>query len=458
MRLRRAGWTLVVGLLVAGQMGIGQLGTAEAAVAEDPQPLSRLRAEDGSGGEGGRLVDTATGQTFVPRGSNYVRLTTPHGISSYHSVFEPGRYTSEEADRVLGAMARDGYNAVRVFIDPGSVPDADERGHPHGLGRGAQHDEPYHAPYMDNVADFVRRATHHQIRVMFAIDHIGQNIYYYRLTGGWDSGEVPIEGRNIEFLDGNYVRAKVAYLTQFVTGLKERVGSALMSTVLAYGIDNEAYLDGKQGPFNRTSGRVRTLDGLTYDMAVPGDRQQAQDANFVAYANLLVDAIRKVDAQALVTMGTFTYGAVGKPGPRGLPQDAGPDERFPVRPWSLMEFSRLSFLDLHVYPVDQPGLNAPYTLERDLATIEWNQGIRGPVILGEFGAFKWMYRDDIIAAAYSMRDLQVATCERGVDGWLFWTFDTDETPDQQRLFTLAHHRGAINGQLAPIVRADPCRR
>jgi hypothetical protein len=292
---------------------------------------------------------------------------------------------------------------------------------------------------------------------MFAIDHIGQNIYYYRMAGGWDSGEVPIEGRNIEYLDGNYVRAKAEYLKHFVTGLQERVGRELMSTVLAYGTDNEANLVGDQGPFDRTSGRVRTLDGLTYDMAVPAERQQAQDANFVAYANLMVDAIRAVDPKALVTMGAFTYGAVGKPGPLGLPANPEGDQRFPVRPLTLMKYSRLSFLDLHLYPIDQPGLNAPYSLERDLATVEWNQGIRGPVLVGEFGAYKAQYRDDIIAAAYAMRDLQVDTCRKGIDGWLFWTFDTRETADQQRLYTLAHDRGAINGLLAPTVRPDPCR-
>jgi len=378
--------------------------------------------------------------------------TLPH-----HATFEPGRYTGAEAERVLGAMAHDGYNSVRVFIDSGSVPDADQHGVPHGLGRGANHDEALYGPYMDNVADFVRRAAQHGIRVMFALDHIGQNIFYYRMVGTWDSGEVPIEGRNIEYLHGGYVRAKAAYLRNFASGLKERVGAPLLSTVLAYGIDNEAYLVGDQGPFNRTSGRVRTMDGLTYDMASKQDRQQAQDANFVAYASLMVDAIRQVDPQALVTMGTFTYGAVGKPKPAGLPSGST-DPRFPVRPLTLMRYSRLSFLDLHLYPVNQPGLNSPYTLDRDLSTVEWSQGIRGPVIVGEYGAFRWMYGDDIIAAAYGMRDLQVATCRKGMSGWLFWTFDTHETAEQQRLFNLADERGAINGLQAPIVRPDPCTR
>lgn len=452
-RLRRLA---AISLLCA----VGIMGPAsEAASADDPPtPLSRLKAVSGTGGVGGRLVDVATGAKFVPRGNNYVRLTDPATTLPYHATFEPGRYTTREADRVLAAMDGDGYNAVRVFIDSGSVPDADKYDHPHGLGRGAEHDEPLYGPYMDNVADFVRRATRAGIRVMFSLDHIGQNIYYYRMVGRWDSGAVPIEGRNMEYLDGGYVAARAAYLTNFVKGLKDRVGAPLLSTVLAYGIDNEAYLVGDQGPFDRTSGMVKTMNGLTYDMSRAADRQQAADANFVAYANLMVDAIHKVDPQALVTMGTFTFGAVGKPRPAGLPANLEGDNRYPVRPLTLMKYSKLSFLDLHIYPVDQPGLNKPYTLDRDLATVEWSQGIRGPVIVGEYGAFKSMYDSDIISAAYGMRDLQVATCKKGMAGWLFWTFDTAETAEQQRIFNLAHERGAINGQLAPIERRDPCTR
>ncbi|MGN9846941.1 cellulase family glycosylhydrolase [Nonomuraea sp. H19] len=415
-----------------------------------------LKAVSKAGVPGGRLVHGATEQDFVPRGSNYVRLAQPDGIHPYHATFEPGRYTSAETGRALETMAHDGYNTVRVFIDAGSVPD-EEKGHPHGLGRGARHDEPLYGPYMDNVADFVRIATRHKIRVMFSLDHIGQNIFYYRMIGPWDSGEVPIEGRNIEFLNGEYLKAKSAYLRNFVAGLRDRVGSALLSTVLAYQLDNEAYLTGDTGPFNRTSGRVRTANGLTYDMSVPEDRQKAQDENFVSYANQMVDAIRSIDPRALVTMGTFTYGAVGKAGPAGLPADSPGDQRFPVRPQNLMKDSRLSFLDLHLYPVDQPGLNAPYELRRDLQTIEWDKGIRGPVIVGEFGAFKWMY-NDLASAAYGMRDLQQKTCELGMRGWLFWTFDTHETEDQRRLFHLTDEGGMINGQLAPIVRPDPCAR
>ena len=428
-------------------------------------PLPRLRPVTPPGQQYGYLQDVATGQRFTPRGANYVRLTTP-GVPTpqyaYHSTFEPGRYTTGEAEGLMRALARDGYNAVRVFIDQGSVTDADTYGRPHGLGRGRSHDEPLYGPFMDNVADFVRRAASYGVRVMFSLDHVPQNAYYIRLIGHVDRAAANIDGRNLEYLHPSYVRAKEAYMTNFVTGLQDRIGTDLMSTVLAYETDNEAYVVGDKAPYNRMSGLVTTQDGLTYDMSDPVQRQQSADANFVVYANRMVDAVRRVDPEALVTMGAFTYGAVYKPGPQGMPvycsSDCRPgiDYRYPARFRSLSIWSRLSFLDLHIYPANKPGINDPYTLDRNLQTMEWNR-IRGPVIVGEFGASRTFYNNDIIAAAYAMRDMQVGTCQRGMSGWLYWTYNAADTEPLRQFYTYADQRGAINGQLAPIVRPDPCR-
>ena len=442
---------------------------APAAVAADPVPLSRLVPVTPAGQQYGYLQDTATGQRFTPRGANFVRLTSP-GVPTadyhYHSTFEPGRYTTTEAENLLRAFERDGYDALRVFIDPGSVTDADTYGRPHGLGRGRSHDEPLYGPYMDNVADFVRRATTHRVRVMFSLDHVPYNKYYLDLIGYVDRPAANIDGRNLEYLHPSYVRAKEAYMGNFVAGLEERVGPELLSTVLAYGTDNEAYVVGDKAPYNRMSGTVTTLDGLTYDMSNPTQRQQSADANFVVYANRMVDAAKREDPQALVTMGAFTYGAVHKPGPQGMPTfctstpstpcPTNVDYRYPARFRSLSAWSRLSFLDLHMYPANKPGINNPYTLSRNLETIEWSR-VRGPVIVGEFGASKAHYNNDIIAAAYGMRDMQVDTCLRGMSGWLYWTWNAADTAALATIYTYADQRGAINGQLAPIVRPDPCR-
>lgn len=457
---------LVVGLLLVSAGGAVALTggaaaseTTPSAVAE-PTPLSRLRPVVPFNGQYGQLRDTVTGSRFLPRGANFVRLTDDPVLGyAYHSTFEPGRYTTTEADWLLKALRRDGYNAVRVFIDPGSVTDADTHRRPHGMGRGMSRDEPYYGPYLDNVADFVRRATAQQVRVMFSLDHVPYNAYYLRIIGHVDRAAVNIDGRNLEYLHRSYVQAKETYLANFVRGLRSRVGPELLSTVLAYQTDNEAYVVADKAPYNRMSGQVTTQDGLTYDMSNPTQRQQSADANFVVYANRMVDAVRSEDPAALVTMGMFTFGAVHRPGPQGMPgycsSNCQGEYRYPARPRSLSHWSKLSFLDIHIYPAHKPGINNPYTLERNLQTIEW-QHVRGVVVVGEFGAHKPFYRNDIIAAAYGMRDMQVDTCQRGMSGWLFWTYNAGDTELLRQFYSFADQRGAINGQLAPIVRPDPC--
>jgi hypothetical protein len=429
---------------------------AAATTAAAAGPLPRIESTTPAGQRLGHLRVAGTEQRFIPRGANYIRLTefTLNGNPvQYHSTFEPGRYDASRAENTLAALRHDGYNTVRVFIDPGNI-EAANAGHPHGLGRGVGDWDPLYEPYMDNVADFVRRAGTHGIYVFMSLDLFPQNEYYYQQTGSVDPSHV--DGWNLFYLHAGFQQAKASYLANFVDALRARIGDAAMSTILAYALDNEAFVLGDKAPFSRASGMVNTAAG-SFDMAVPAQRQQAQDANFVEYARKMADTIRAKDPATMITMGAFTYHAVGKSGPAGLPVrcdtncQPGVDYRYPARLSSLTQWANLSFVDLHVYPDGTTG-----SLDRNLNSIEWT-AVRGPVIIGEYGAFKHWY-PSIITAAYAMRDLQVATCSRGLAGWLFWTWDTTETADQRRLHTLADSGGAINGQLAPIVRPDPCRR
>jgi hypothetical protein len=428
-------------------------------------PLSRVTVDRRAGQRFGQLRDTGDGRAFVPRGVNYVRLAQVPGGSTYHSTFEPGLYDAARAEGALTALQRDGYNTVRVFIDMGSIPDA-QLGRPHGVGRGVSDFGTVYGPYMDNVADFIRRADAHCIRVIPIVNAFPANSHYYTRVA--DRGPSPdIDGPNLWVLDSMHVQAREAYVRDFARALRDRLGPERLSAVLAYAIDNEAYVYGNLKPFAAGGPRyVRMANGRTYDMrsgGVGGDRQRAVDDAFTHVANRLTAAIRSVDPGALVTMGAFTHAAVGKQGPDGLARNCvgsgcpAVDYRYPVRPALLARDSALSFLDVHLYPMNQPGVNAPYTVSRDLATSEWS-AIRGkPVVLGEYGAFKPFWNNDPIAAAFGMRNLQVETCRLGMGGWLYWTMDTLEPLGSQELFFMAVERqGAINGQLAPIARPDPC--
>lgn len=353
---------------------------------------------------------------------------------------------------------------VRVFLDPGNEQHR-QLGEPHGLGLGPDDKSLGTAAYLDNVADFVRKAAAHRIYVLPILDYYPQNAHYWGVRGHYDPVAVNVSGENALWMVEGEIRAKQEFFASFVAAMRGRLGPRLMSTFLALQAQNEAFYQGDARPFSARSGTVSPASGGTYDMAVEADRQQAADASAVEFARRIAATVREsAEPKLMVTIGMFTYQAVGKAGPNGFQQfcsrepGAGGvpcrenvDYRYPFRLLSLAQWANLPFLDLHIYPFP-----SQFSLDDNLRSSEWAQ-VTGPVIVGEFGAFRDAY-EGIEQAAYGMRDLQVDTCLRGFDGWLFWTYDTEESADQQRLFRLTEQKGAINGQLAPIARPDPCAR
>lgn len=436
---------------------------AQPAAAADPTPLPWI----GTSGTGPdrELIDTSTQQRFVPRGTNYVRLAKLRDDEAWwHSTFEPGRYDAARADRALRAMRRDGYNVVRVFLDPGNEQHR-LLGEPHGLGLGPDDTSRGTPAYLDNVADFVRKAATHRIYVLPILDYYPQNAHYWGVRGHYDAIKLNISGENALWMVEGEIRAKQEFFTNFVADLRRRVGPRLMSAFLALQAQNEAFYTGDARPFSAKSGTVTPANGVTYDLAVDADRQQAADASAVEFARRIAATVRKsAEPRLMVTIGMFTYQAVGKAGPNGfqqfcsrepgggVPCRENVDYRYPFRLSSLAQWANLPFLDLHLYPVP-----AQFSLDDNLRSSEWAQ-VTGPVIVGEYGAFREAFGNDVVRAAYGMRDLQVDTCRRGFDGWLFWTYDTEESADQQRLFRLTEQKGAINGQLAPVARPNACAR
>jgi hypothetical protein len=92
----------------------------------------------------GGLYDSVTGKAFVPRGTDYVRLAKAADGSTYHSTFEPGQYSSANTQAVLNNMkTSSGYNAVRVFIDPGEFTTPS-----HGISTGVSSTTPINAAYI----------------------------------------------------------------------------------------------------------------------------------------------------------------------------------------------------------------------------------------------------------------------------------------------------------------------
>jgi hypothetical protein len=401
----------------------------------------------------GGLYDGVTGKAFTPRGVDYVRLAKAPDGSTYHSTFEPGQYSSATTQAVLNNIkTSSGYNTVRVFIDPGEFTTPS-----HGISTGVSSTTPINAAYIANVADFIQRAAADGIYTIPVLSDIPANTYYYNTAGSPKAG---IQGNNVLYLDPRYVAAKEEYMRQFVSALAGLLGStAADSDVLAYESDNEVYFDTSKPPFSTLSGTLTSLDGLSYNMAVPADRQQAADANLVAYSLDMKKALTQSDPGALLMMGFFTNKAVGKTGFNGFTTycstncKSGVDYRVPGRAASVSIYGGVDILDIHVYPN-----SSSYSLTTDLNSIEYSLFAK-PYIIGEFGAIKSVYANNITTAAFAMKNLQVASCKLGAKGWLFWTWDTDTTTSlasQNLFYSLTDSRGAINGQLAPVARPDAC--
>lgn len=372
----------------------------------------------------GEFYDQVTGEKFVPRGNNYIRLADQRACGEpgvfYHSTFNPGLYQPTRAEQALTKMQQEGYNLVRVFINHLCVVEP--------TGRLSNE-------YLRNITDFLQRARTKNIFVMFAIDDPPVPGYAESIPHYPD-----IDWPNQKFLTREGIEAERRFWRDFILGL---IGQeAPLDAVLAYGLRNEAFFFSDRRPLTLTSGLVTTGNGWTYDMAKPEDKRRMLDENLVYWIDQVRTAILEVDPTALVTAGFFQ------------PQEPHPtrvgDPRV-IRTRPAIWESSADFIDLHAYP----GLEL--TMAQYVENFEIAGFTRKPIIMGEFGAFRWAY-PSLEAAAGALQAWQAESCQYGFDGWLLWTWDTDETStgETPELFNGLSGDGDINRALAPMNRPDSC--
>jgi hypothetical protein len=322
----------------------------------------------------------------------------------------------------LNAMRRLGYNTVRTAFDicrhrcignPGG-----------GLRQG----------YLDRIAEFLRLAKARNLRVILESNDLP-------LDGGFVP---PVEATccstfdgymNTQYLSPVGFRVYRDYWTAVVRGLVLR--RAPLDTILAYGIRGEMFLFADKPPLSLTSGSVRTANGRTY--ALPAQRQQMISDGAVFWINGIRAAIRKLDPTALVMVGAF---APNDPYPWRGPPDSRAVFMEPIYA------SAADLVDVHPYP----GYLSLGKLAANFRLDPAHQG--KPVIMGEFGGFRFAYGSPARAASGVM-DWQVASCAYGVDGWFHWHWRGQNDPE---VWTGTDGGGIINTVLAPKERPDPCAR
>ena len=370
--------------------------------------------------EVGEFYDRTTNERFVPRGNNYTRLvanTLPclDRGSPYHAVFNVGVYDASRTDKTLAAMQQNGYNVVRVFLNGSCL----------GKKEGGLNQD-----YVNNIADFLRLAKAHGLFVILTTDDPPVPGY---------SGEMKhyddIDWENRQFLTVDGMQANGRFWEDLITSLVKV--EAPLDAIFAYELRNEQFFMADRRPLNMTSGLVMTGNGNTYDMADPNSRLKMISENIVYWIDGVRAMILEVDPTTLVTVGFF------------LPQGPNParigDVRWVTTAPAIWE-SGADFIDLHAYPGSE--LNLEQYVE--------NFGMAGmqqkPIIMGEFGAARSAFPSTAVAAK-ALHDWQVESCQYGFDGWLLWTWDTDEQAD---FYFGLGDGGLINQALSPVSRPDPC--
>ncbi len=191
-------------------------------------------------------------------------------------------------------------------------------------------------------------------------------------------------------------------------------------------------------PLSLQAGLVTTANGKTYDMSKPAEKTAMLEEGAVYFLEQVSAVIREADPGALVTVGVF---------PPDEPVDWYPgDLNRVVMPLPVLALAPVDFIDIHPYPGYKP-----------LSDLMGNLAISGvpaamPVIIGEFGGFKFAYESPQ-RAAYGLQEWQVESCKFDVGGWLHWHW---RGVDDHEVWTGTEGEGAINESLSPLSRSDPC--
>jgi hypothetical protein len=361
------------------------------------------------------FYDRISGEKFIPRGFNYVRLAPMIGPNLWHSTLNPGFYNPERAESALQSMHTDGYNVVRIFID--CCRQGSNAGAP---GRGISD------TYIKNVVDFMNRAKANEIYVLMILDGTPAQGGYDEL---WRQCCEMFDGDNLRYLTTGGHAAKRRYDRDFIKALLE--AGAPTEWIFAYDLTNEVSFSVDKAPFTLTSVTVMTANFAEYDMSSAEEKQRMMDENLVFWIDQQRAAILDVDSTALVSA---SFPAINT-------------GRTTVNPAPAIYESSADFIDLHTY------IGWGITLEQYMQRFGLTSVPEKPILMGEFGVTSRSF-PDATAAAAGLVKWQAATCNYGFDGWLMWTWDTDESSD---LYTATTDQGQISQALSPVFRPDPCK-
>ena len=402
-----------------------RVGRGSIRVALPPVTPHRVAVRDVNGVQ--ELYVRQNGQRLMPRGANYVRLASlalPGGTPfTGHSTFNVGRYSGAAAERALVRLRASSYDTVRVFLatecETGCAID--------------QRTGQLSGDYFANVSDFLHRAQAHGVVVILTMGFLtGNNIYTRLIDAGAGS---QVQNINVNYLSSAGITSNARFWEHVVRELR-RFGAPTES-ILAYDLRDELYLDERYPPLSLPSGTFAAPNGVAYDLSSAAAKARLVDDGFVYYIDRLRAAIRAVDPSALVSASFVA--------PHG-PNAWRLGDPHIVQTRGAIERSTADIVDLHAHP--GTGLPLPQLLQ--------NFGVAGNdrklVLMGEVGALRSSF-PTLDAGAEALLDWTRQTCRLGFDGWLAWTWDTEEQPE---FWNALSGGGVIERALAPSLRPDPC--
>jgi hypothetical protein len=326
---------------------------------------------------------------------------------------------------MFSTLSKSGYNTVRVFI-------AGRSKYTPGIAGDYDTTKAIYKPYMENVLDFLRRATRHGIRVFptFGDGEVPRNAYYRE--------RLPEKGqnKNLLILTRDGIVARSEFITSFLLYIKDKE-PALLPTLLGLECQNEANFNAVQLPFSQKEGKFTAANGKTYDLSSTEQRQALMDEGYRYYHKCLVAAVKAIDPDMLVAEGVFVPRAVGKDPIKhaGVWPGKTRDDRYPPT-LTTIGTGALDFLDVHFYHVTANPSNVASQFRRNLGSTNFftpqmtEIRKKTPVIIGEFGAFD-DHEKTFEAAVDNLVQVRDLASKENVNGMLFWTYDCQE---QARLY------------------------
>jgi hypothetical protein len=369
------------------------------------------------------FFDRSSNKKIFIRGNNYIRLAPQRTQSGdeilYHSTFNHGQYDTTQVVVALRKMQRGRYNVVRVFLN-----------HLPGTGIGGT-SGCLSQQYMDNVADFLRRAQACSMSVMLTIDWIPIPSRISSIEQLWCPD---FQCTNAHVLSPEGLKANIVFFSTLIRELKRR--KAPLESIFAYELRNELTFEPHLPPLSLSAGVVRAANGKTYDLSNPGEKKRLIDEGLVFWINKVRATIKAQDPGALVTVGFIP--------PKDEATSLAQEKLRVTTP--AFQHSAMGFIDVHIYPVAD-GV----TLEDFVEVFGLAQVKRKPVIVGELGALRQSY-PSAEAAARDLRRWQAASRRRGFAGWILWAWDLHELPET---YNAQDADGLIDRAMAPANRPDP---